>query len=128
VEHLRVLVIDDSLTIRALIEQVINKHPGCRVVGTAADVVTAAQMLDDLLPNVVTLDLAMPGLDGFVFLEASRNSPHAAVVVVSESTKIGSENTAKALAYGAIACFDKAKIISDAGRFVKLLKKASQRK
>jgi two-component system chemotaxis response regulator CheB len=121
-------VIDDSLTIRAMIEQVISEQPGCRVVGTAADVATAKQMLADLLPNIITLDLAMPGLDGFAFLDALRGTLHPPIVVVSGSTQSGSEIAAKALAHGAAACFDKRRIVSGADEFVNLLKDASKRK
>lgn len=128
VDYLRVLVIDDSVTIRAMIEQIINKEPGCHVVGIAPDVITARRMLIELAPNVVTLDLSMPGIDGFAFLNELRDTLHAPVVVVSTSTRLGSEETARALAHGADACFDKAKIITEASRLITILKRASKRK
>jgi two-component system chemotaxis response regulator CheB len=126
--HLRVLVIDDSLTIRAMVEEIVQHEPGCRVVGVAGDVVAARQMLIDLEPNVITLDLAMPGIDGLSFLDELRSQKHAPIVVVSSSTTEGAAATAEALAHGADACFDKAKVVSDARRFLRVLDKAVQRK
>jgi two-component system chemotaxis response regulator CheB len=127
-EFLRVLVIDDSLTIRAMVEQVVQKVPGCRVVGAAADVATARAMIDDLAPNVITLDLAMPGMGGLGFLDELRDRPHAPIVVVSSSTADGSDAAEEALARGADACFDKTRLIAEADRFVRLLKLAAKRK
>ena len=125
--HLRVLVIDDSLTIRAMVEEIVQHEPGCRVVGTASDVVTARRMLIDLQPNVITLDLAMPGIDGLSFLDELRSRKHAPIVVVSSSTTDGAAATAEALAHGADACFDKAKVVSDARRFLHVLDEAVRR-
>jgi chemotaxis response regulator CheB len=124
---LRVLVIDDSLTIRAMVEQIVEKEPDCRLVGVASDVPTARRMLVDLLPNVVTLDLAMPGIDGMEFLDELRNERHAPIVVLSSSTRDGAAETDAAIALGAHACFDKAKLVSEAGKFLGVLKKAVKR-
>ncbi len=124
---LRVLVIDDSLTIRAMIEQIVENEPGGRVVGTAADVPAARRMLVDLLPNVITLDLAMPGIDGMQFLDELRDERHAPIVVLSSSTRDGAPETERAIAHGANACFDKAKLVSDARTFLRVLKTAVKR-
>jgi chemotaxis response regulator CheB len=128
VDYLRVLVIDDSLTIRAMFEELVERQAGCRVVGVAATAAAARSLIIDLAPNVITLDLNMPGLDGLSFLDELRDQPHAPIVVVSSSTRDGGAEVTEALAHGADACFDKGKVISEAGRFIKLLKKASQRK
>ncbi len=127
-DSLRVLVVDDSLTIRAMVEAIIQNEPGCRVVGVAADVSTARQMLADLLPNVVTLDLAMPGVGGMDFLDELDGHLHAPVVVVSSATRLGSAETDAACAQGAVACFDKARIVSDSRGFLKVLRGAARSK
>lgn len=125
---LRVLVIDDSSTMRAIVSRLIEQEPGCSVVGVAADVPTARHMLQGRYHNLITLDLAMPGIDGLRFLDEVRDLPHAPIVVVSSSTRDGSPYAAEAIAMGAEACFDKTKLISDAPDFMKLLKKAASRK
>lgn len=122
--YLRVLIVDDSLTIRAMVEELISRHEGCRVVGMAADVPTARVMLADLVPNVITLDLNMPGIDGFAFLDELRAYPHAPVIVVSSATRKGSAAAEEALARGAHAWFDKSRMIVEADRFVRVLKQA----
>ena len=126
-DHLRVLVIDDSLTIRAMVEQIVGQEPGCRVVGLASDGAAAKQMLSELEPNVITLDLAMPGIGGLSFLDEIKNHRHAPIVVLSGTTTDGSAATLEAIAHGADACFDKAKLVSEAGRFLNLLKKVLKR-
>ena len=127
VDKLRVLVIDDSSTIRAIVSRLIEQEAGCSVVGVAGDVPTALQLLAGRYHNVITLDLAMPGIDGLRFLDELRDQLHAPIVVVSSSTREGSSCAAEALAMGAEACFDKTKLISDAPRFMRLLKKAANR-
>ena len=127
-EYLRVLVIDDSLTIRAIVEQVVQQHPGCRVVGAASSIADARSMVHDLAPNVITLDLSMPEVDGLAFLNELRGKPHPPIVVVSSSTTAGCETSKHALELGADACFDKTRLVSDADRFVRVLKKAASRK
>ena len=125
---LRVLVIDDSPTIRAMIEQIVSSSQGCRVVGSACDVPTARHMLGDLMPNVVTLDLAMPGVNGIEFLAELIGVRHAPVVVLSSSTTAGSVEAKAALALGATAVFDKAKLVSEAVRFLAVLRRAADPK
>lgn len=127
-EQVRVLIIDDSVTIRAILEQMLSSDRGCRVVGIASDVQHARELLEDSFPNVITLDLAMPGIDGLQFLDELANRRHAPVVVVSSRTKEGSEASAEAIAHGAYACFDKAKLVSEAALFMRTLKKAAHAK
>jgi two-component system chemotaxis response regulator CheB len=124
---LRVLVIDDSRTIRAMIEQIVEHEPGSRVVGAAADVPAARRMLVDLMPNVITLDLAMPGIDGMQFLDEIRDERHAPIIVLSSSTSDGAPETERAIAHGVHACFDKAKLVSNAAMFLRVLKAAVKR-
>src|ERR1700712_584188 len=105
-----------------MVEQIVGHQAGCRVIGVASDVETARQMITDLMPNVVTLDLAMPGLGGLGFLDELREIVHVPIVVVSSSTTPGSLASEDALARGADACFDKARIVADALGFLRVLK------
>lgn len=125
---IKVLIVDDSLTIRAMMEQVISQDAECEVVGIAADVETARALMRGTRPDVITLDLAMPGIDGLHFLDELADRRHAPVMVVSSATKDGTVAADEAIAHGADACFDKAKVISDVQRFIRLLKKAARRK
>jgi chemotaxis response regulator CheB len=126
VDRLRVLVIDDSLTIRAMLEELIEREQGCRVVGVAADASEARSMLADLIPNVVTLDLNMPRTNGMTFLDELRGKPHPPIVVISSATPAGSPQAAEAVKRGAYACFDKAKLLVEAGTLVRLLRSAAK--
>jgi two-component system chemotaxis response regulator CheB len=120
----RVLVIDDSLTIRAILESILGRQADFEIVGMASDVEEAKQYLKEHQPDVITLDLALPGIDGMAFLEELAGGPHAPVVVVSSSTQDKSEKAIAAVKSGAVACFDKARLVNDAARFVKVLRRA----
>ena len=119
----RVLVIDDSLTIRAILESILGRHPDIEIVGLAADVEEAKHYLQERQPDVITLDLALPRVDGMAFLAELAGRPHAPVVVVSSSTQDKSEQAIAAVKSGAIACFDKSRLVNDADRFVKVLRR-----
>jgi len=121
----RVLVIDDSLIIRGIVESILERHTDIQIVGLASDVNEAKQSLRDRQPDVITLDLALPGIDGMDFLAELAGGPHPPVLVVSSSTTDKSEKAQAALKAGAFACFDKARLVQDAPRFVKVLRKAA---
>lgn len=119
-----VLVIDDSLTVRAIIEQLLEGEKDLQVVGSADSVSAAREMIAEFVPSVITLDLAMPGIDGFAFLDELAGHPHAPVLVVSSHTTGGSETEAEAIKRGARACFDKAQLVRNGKSFTALLRKA----
>ena len=121
----RVLVIDDSLTIRAILESILGRHSDIEIVGLASDVKEAKHYLEERHPDVITLDLALPGIDGMDFLHELAEGPHAPVLVVSSSTQHKSEKAKIAIKAGAFACFDKARLVQDATRFVKVLHRAA---
>lgn len=123
----RLLVIDDSATIRAMVEQIIEEDPDCQVLGMANSVDAARRLLAGLRPNIITLDLNLPGMSGMEFLDELSGQKHAPIVVLSSSSQSGSQIAAEALARGAYACFDKNKVVSEADRFRRLLKKTVQR-
>lgn len=125
-DYLRVLVIDDSLTIRAMLEELVQREVGCRVVGMASSASEARAMITDLIPNVVTLDLNMPGIDGMTFLDELQGKTHPPIVVVSSATTPGSPQAIEAIKRGAYACFDKGKMLTDSAKFVRLLKAAAK--
>lgn len=120
---IRVLVIDDSLTIRGILESLLERHADLELAGLASDVEEAKLHLKDHQPDVITLDLALPGVDGMAFLAELAGRPHAPVVVVSSSTQDKSEQAIAAVKSGAIACFDKSRLVNDADRFVKVLRR-----
>ena len=121
---LQVLIADDSVTIRAKLEQVISASDGCHVVGLAANVDDARRLMKQKWPDVMTLDLTMPGIDGFQFLRDMQGQHHPPIVVVSSSSHAGAE----AVELGAAACFDKAKLLTEASQFLRLLRKAARPK
>ena len=121
----RVLIIDDSITIRAMVEQLLANQGLWSEIAVAPDVPTARRLIDSFKPTIITLDLNMPGVNGLELLHELRFYPHAPIVVVSSSTKDGSDEAKKAIEAGATACFDKSRILSDSAKFIRLLVKAT---
>lgn len=99
---IRVLVIDDSALMRGLLTEMINAAPDVEVVGAAPDAVIAREMIKALNPDVLTLDVHMPKMDGLEFLERLMRLRPMPVVMVSSFTESGSETTLKALELGAV--------------------------
>lgn len=99
---IRVLVVDDSALMRSLLTEMINSAPDVEVVGTAPDAATAREMIKVLNPDVLTLDVHMPKMDGLEFLERLMRLRPMPVVMVSAYTQAGSDTTLKALELGAI--------------------------
>ncbi|HMC60030.1 MAG TPA: chemotaxis response regulator protein-glutamate methylesterase [Candidatus Solibacter sp.] len=109
---LRVLVVDDSALMRKLIPQMLAGDPGIEVVGTAMDGDFCLRKIEDLKPNVITLDLEMPGMNGIDTLkEIMRRHPLPVIVVSSHSTE-GAAVTLKALGLGAFDFVTKPKDVS----------------
>jgi two-component system, chemotaxis family, protein-glutamate methylesterase/glutaminase len=101
ISRTRVLVIDDSALMRKLIPQILERDPSIEVVGTAIDGSFGLKKLEDLKPQVVTLDLEMPGMNGIDTLkQIMRRHPVPVIVVSSHSTE-GASITMKALGLGA---------------------------
>ncbi len=94
---IRVLVIDDSALMRGLLTEMINSAPDVEVVGAAPDAVIAREMIKALNPDVLTLDVHMPKMDGLEFLDRLMRLRPMPVVMVSSFTGAGSETTLKAL-------------------------------
>ena len=103
----RALVVDDSPTMRALLSASLNRDPDIEVVGVAANALEGRQLIKDLDPNVVTLDIEMPGMSGLDFLEKIMTLRPTPVVVISGLTHKGAETTMRALELGAVDCYAK---------------------
>lgn len=99
--RIKVLVIDDSPVMRALLTMIIGSAPDMDVVGSAPDPLTAREMIKALNPDVLTLDVEMPRMDGLEFLSRLMRLRPMPVVMVSSFTAKGSEVTLKALELGA---------------------------
>lgn len=103
----RVLIVDDSITMRAFFGAIFERHRNIEVVGTAASADEARRMMIDKRPNVVTLDVEMPGMSGLDFLtEIMRDRP-TPVIMLSSLTQKGAETSFEALERGAVDCFPK---------------------
>jgi len=98
---IKVLVIDDSALIRSLLSEMINQQPDMEVVGAAPDPLVARDMIKQLNPDVLTLDVEMPKMDGLDFLEKLMRLRPMPVLMVSTLTEQGSEITMRALELGA---------------------------
>ncbi|OHV12034.1 protein-glutamate methylesterase/protein-glutamine glutaminase [Kushneria phosphatilytica] len=108
--RIRVLCIDDSALIRALISEIINSQPDMEVVATAPDPLIARELIKQHNPDVLTLDVEMPRMDGLDFLERLMRLRPTPVVMISSLTERGSEITMRALELGAVDFVSKPKL------------------
>ncbi|RUL76175.1 protein-glutamate methylesterase/protein-glutamine glutaminase [Dyella choica] len=106
-EKVRVLVVDDSALVRKLLSAMLDSDPGIEVVGAAADPLIARDKIKQLNPDVLTLDVEMPRMDGLTFLENLMRLRPMPVVMVSSLTERGAEVTLRALEIGAVDFFTK---------------------
>lgn len=101
-EDIRVLVVDDSAVVRSIIADSVGATPGMKVVGTAGDGRQTLEILDSVRPDVITLDVQMPNMDGLATLEAILARHPIPVVMVSSLTRLGANITLDALDRGAV--------------------------
>lgn len=128
---IRVVIVDDSPTMRAILMSRLAKEADITVVGAAADAVEGREMIKQLDPDVVTLDIEIPGMNGLEFLEKIMRLRPTPVIVVSGLTQEGTLTTARALALGAVDCYAKADHggglpLDDNGRLAALIRQAAQ--
>jgi two-component system chemotaxis response regulator CheB len=105
--RIRVLVVDDSAVVRTVFSSELAKDPAIEVVGTAPDPFVARDLLLEQLPDVITLDLEMPRMDGITFLRKIMKYRPTPVIVVSSLTPSGGQMAMEALAAGAVEVMSK---------------------
>ena len=99
---IRVVVVDDSALVRSLLAEIINRQHDMQCVGAAADPLAAREMIRELDPDVITLDVEMPRMDGLEFLSRLMRLRPMPVVMVSTLTEQGADITLRALELGAV--------------------------
>ncbi|WP_374075692.1 chemotaxis response regulator protein-glutamate methylesterase [Bdellovibrio bacteriovorus] len=109
-QKIRILIVDDSAVIRKLLEKIFSSSPDIEVVGTASDPYIARDKLVSLKPDVMTLDVEMPRMDGISFLEKVMQHFPTRTIIFSSLAKTGSETYLRALEAGAIEIMEKPSI------------------
>lgn len=118
----KVYIIDDSLIFRAMLETMLGDEPGFELCGVAASADEARREIGWLLPDIVLLDLNMPGTHGLAFLAELAEHWHMMhVIIISCETKQGSDVCAIAFDAGAAACFDKGQVILSGRELIALM-------
>ena len=111
----KVLIVDDSALIRSVMSEIVNSQPDMEVVATAPDPLVARELIKKHNPDVLTLDVEMPKMDGLDFLEKLMRLRPMPVLMVSSLTERGSEITMRALELGAVDFVTKPKLSIQAG-------------
>ncbi|HEY4541074.1 MAG TPA: chemotaxis response regulator protein-glutamate methylesterase [Noviherbaspirillum sp.] len=112
---IKVLIVDDSALIRSVMNEIISRQPDMEVVGVAPDPIVARELIKKTNPDVLTLDVEMPRMDGLDFLEKLMRLRPMPVVMVSSLTERGSEITLRALELGAVDFVTKPKLSIQSG-------------
>ncbi len=107
---IRVLIVDDSALMRQVLSEILRQDPEIAVVGSAPDPYVAWEKIKSLQPDVLTLDVEMPRMDGLTFLEKLMQSRPMPVLMVSSLTERGCETTLRALELGAVDFVTKPKV------------------
>jgi two-component system, chemotaxis family, protein-glutamate methylesterase/glutaminase len=103
----RVLIVDDSATMRALLSRLLGSEPDIEVIGAAENAFQARTMIREMNPDVITLDVEMPGMSGIEFLERIMRLRPMPVIIVSGVTRAGCETSVRALELGAVDVYAK---------------------
>ncbi|WP_448661228.1 protein-glutamate methylesterase/protein-glutamine glutaminase [Sphingomonas sp. CJ20] len=102
VGRIRVLIVDDSASVRQTMASILGEDPEIEVIGTAADPFSAARRIKEMVPDVITLDVEMPRMDGITFLKKLMAQCPVPVVMCSSLTEEGSETLLQAMEAGAV--------------------------
>ncbi|UCH46087.1 MAG: chemotaxis response regulator protein-glutamate methylesterase [Nitrospiraceae bacterium] len=109
-QKITVLVVDDSAVVRQTLKEILDSDPQIEVIATASDPYVAAKKIGQQVPDVITLDIEMPRMDGITFLKKIMTQHPIPVVVCSSLTVKGSETLLKAMEFGAIDIIEKPRI------------------
>ena len=109
---IRVLIVDDSAVVRQSLTEIINSDPNLEVIDTASDPYVAATKIRKEVPDVITLDIEMPRMDGLTFLKKIMSQHPIPVVIISSLTAKGTETGMRALEYGAVEIITKPEMSS----------------
>ena len=120
--RIKLLIVDDSLTIRAMMEEVIARDPAIDIIGTASSGDQALEMIARHLVDVVTIDIAMPGMDGLALVERVLADGLAVPLVVSGHI----ERRVEAIQRGAMGFFDKTRLMPDNQKLLTMIKQAGR--
>ncbi|MGD9810460.1 MAG: response regulator [Sphingobium sp.] len=120
-----ILVVDDSVTIRAMLEVLLERDPSLRVVGIAGDAEETFRLINETDPDVVTLDIAMPGMDGMAVLERIMRKEPRPVIMLSSLMREGSELRVEAVQKGAAGCFNKSRMVAQADELLDMIKEVA---
>lgn len=108
-QRIRVLIVDDSAVVRQTLSEVLSSDPEIEVIGTAGDPFVAAERIAEEVPDVITLDIEMPRMDGLTFLKKIMSQHPIPVVICSSLAEDNAQSTLKALEYGAVDIITKPK-------------------
>ena len=106
-KKIRVLIVDDSAFVRKVLSEILDADPAISVVGVASDPYVAAQRIQNEIPDVITLDIEMPRMDGLSFLERIMSQHPIPVVMCSSLTESGCLSAIRAMECGAVAAVTK---------------------
>lgn len=131
-KKIRVLIVDDSASVRQILTNVLQSDPDIEVIGAASDPFVAARRIAEEIPDVITLDVEMPRMDGITFLRKLMSQRPIPVVMCSSLTEAGSETLMQAMEAGAVDIILKPKIAAadhlaeQAERICQVVKSAAQ--
>lgn len=108
--RIKVLVVDDSALIRSLLSEIVKAEPDLQLVGAAPDAFVARDMVKNLRPDVITLDIEMPKVDGLTFLDRLMKAQPTPVIMISTLTEERADATLRALELGAVDFIAKPKV------------------
>lgn len=108
--RIRVLIVDDSAVVRQTLRDVLSSDPEIEVIATAGDPFVAADRIAEQVPDVITLDIEMPRMDGLTFLKKMMSQHPIPVVICSSLAEEGTQSTLQALEYGAVEIVTKPRL------------------
>jgi two-component system, chemotaxis family, protein-glutamate methylesterase/glutaminase len=109
-KKIKVLIVDDSALVRQTLVEIFKSDPEIEVVGTAADPYLAVNKIKEIEPDVITLDVEMPKMDGLTFLKKIMSQHPIPVLIISTLTEKGTDTAIRALEYGAVDVIAKPKV------------------